>query len=396
MPYQSQRRVNVVYGVESAYNTQASAGGSSKYLRVSSGGLTLAKQAIPYNEVRTDGLMSRGRHGFRSVNGNYVSDLCFANHDDFLAASFRSTWGAAITVTQATSGMATATITPTGTTITASTGSFITAGLRVGDVITFATGLNAADIGKNLRIVGLTATVITVDKTLTTATAAATWSATRARKLIQGVTDSSFTIEESEVQIDASENFTGCRITSLQLGLQPNNLVQAQFGIIGADMNVTTGAASPYFTAPSTGGTNVPLAAVDAQLLIGSTAAVDITAASIQLDMQANNLPVVGAVVTPDVITNSFQVQGSITALRQDLSKVSSFLSETQLSLSMLLNELGTTNYIHVYIPNMTYAGDQKSGIGAEGPRTATIPLLIGADDRGGAYDATMIKLISP
>jgi len=394
MAYQSQRRVNVVYGVESAYNTQASAGGTSKYLRVSSGGLTLAKQAIPYNEVRADGLMSRGRHGFRNVNGNYVSDLCFANHDDFLAASFRSSWAAAVTLTQAS--MTSATVTPTGTTITASTGSWITAGLRVGDVITFASGLNAADIAKNLRIVGLTATVITVDKTLTTATAAATWSATRARKLVQGLTDSSFTIEESEVQIDASEIFTGCRITSLQMGLQPNNLVQAQFGIIGADMNVTTGAASPYFTAPSSGGTNVPLAAVDAQLLIGSTAAVDITAASIQIDMQANNLPVVGATVTPDVITNSFQVQGSITALRQDLSRVSSFLSETQLSLSMMLNELGTTNYIHVYIPNMTFAGDQKSGIGAEGPRTATIPLLIGADDRGGAYDATMIKLISP
>ena len=396
MAYQSQRRVSVIYGAESTYNTQATAGGSSKYLRTSSGGLTLAKQAIPYNEVRTDGLMSRGRHGFRSVNGNYVSDLCFANHDDFLAASFRSTWGASITITQATSGMATATVTPTGTTITASTGSFITAGLRVGDVITFATGLNAADIGKVLRVVGLTATVITVDKTLTTATAAATWSLTRARKLLQGLTDSSFTIEESEVQIDASEIFTGCRITSLQLGLQPNNLVQAQFGIIGADMSVVSGAASPYFTAPATGGSNVPLAAVDAQLLIGSTAAVDITAASIQIDMQANNLPVVGALVTPDVITNSFQVQGSITALRQDLSKVSAFLAETQLSLSMLLNELGTSNYIHVYIPNMTYAGDQKSGIGAEGPRTATIPLLIGADDRGGAYDATMIKLVSP
>lgn len=396
MAYQSQRRVNVVYGVESAYNTQASAGGSSKYLRVSSGGLTLAKQAIPYNEVRTDGLMSRGRHGLRSVNGNYMSDLCFADHDDFLAAAFRSTWAVAVTITQATSGMSAATVTPTGTTITASTGSFITAGLRVGDVVTFASGLNAADIGKNLRIVGLTATVITVDKTLTTATAASTWSATRARKLIQGVTDSSFTIEENETQIDASEIFTGCRLTSLQLGLQPNNLVQAQFGFIGADMNVVTGAAAPYFTAPTSGGTNVPLAAVDAQLLIGSTAAVDITAASIQLDMQGNNLPVVGATVTPDVITNSFAVQGSITALRQDLSRVSSFLSETQLSLSMLLNELGTTNYIHVYIPNMTFAGDQKSGIGAEGPRTATIPLLIGADDRGGAYDATMIKLISP
>ena len=245
MAYQSQRRVNVVYGVESAYNTQASAGGSSKYLRVSSGGLTLAKQAIPYNEVRTDGQMSRGRHGFRSVNGNYMSDLCFANHDDFLAAAFRSTWAVAVTITQATSGMSAATVTPTGTTITASTGSFITAGLRVGDVVTFATGLNAADIGKNLRIVGLTATVITVDKTLTTATAASTWSATRARKLIQGVTDSSFTIEENETQIDASEIFTGCRLTSLQLGLQPNNLVQAQFGFIGADMNVVTGAAAP-------------------------------------------------------------------------------------------------------------------------------------------------------
>src|SRR5690606_3586591 len=136
-----------------------------------------------------------------------------------------------------------ATISVASNVITASGGSFITAGLRVGDVIRATEGLHTDDTDVNLIITGLTATAITCvradGEAMTDVTGPVnSWTITRPRKVMQGSTRKAFTFEEREIDIDGSEVFEWCRIGSMNFELQPNGMAIVTFGIVGRDMTV--------------------------------------------------------------------------------------------------------------------------------------------------------------
>jgi hypothetical protein len=87
-------------------------------------------------------------------------------------------------------------------------------------------------------------------------------------------------------------------------------------------------------------------------------------------------------------------VEGSVTALKSDISRSQAFLDEEELSLHIMFteNEAEPKDFCSFFIGNLTLAGSTKSELGADGPRTQTLPLMIGKDERGGAYDATTVK----
>ncbi|HEV7417866.1 MAG TPA: phage tail tube protein, partial [Tianweitania sediminis] len=159
MAYQSGRNVAVSYKLETEFG-QLPGATDAKAFRPNSGQLTLAKEAITSNEIRRDGMSTRGRHGSRSVTGQYAGDLSVGTFDELIEAVFRGTFEAALTIDQ--DAMASATIAVDANTITAPAGSFIAAGLRVNDVIRLGEGFAAGNQNLNVRIVGLTATTITV------------------------------------------------------------------------------------------------------------------------------------------------------------------------------------------------------------------------------------------
>ena len=102
----------------------------------------------------------------------------------------------------------------------------------------------------------------------------------------------------------------------------------------------------------------------------------------------------VGSVLTPDVFTNQANVEGSITALKKDLSRVQNFLAEDQLSLHLLFteNEAEPRDFCSFFIGNLTLSGATDSEVGQDNGRTQQLPLLIGKDERGGAYsDSTVV-----
>lgn len=391
MAYQSGRNVAVTYKEETAFGILPGPT-DAKQFRVNSGGISLAKEPIRSGEVRRDGQTSRGRHGSRSATGGYTGDLSVGTFDDLLEAVFRGTFEAAITVDDA--GMGAATLTIGEHTITASAGSFIDAGLRVGDVIRAATGLDAANLNRNLRIVGLTATVITVAETLTVeAGPIAAWSLTRSKKLIMGTTPRSFTVEEHEYDIDGSEVFKGVRIGSMQLRMQPNGMATLNFGMVGQDMEVMEGEDAPYFTDATTT-TSIGLTAVEAKIMLGGEEVIDVTSVDLTLNLNANGQPVVGSVLTPDVFTNTATIEGTVTALKKDVSRSQQFLNETELSLHLLFEEpeTGAADFCSFFIGNLTLASATKGEIGSDNGRTQQFSLLVGKDERGGAYsESTMV-----
>jgi hypothetical protein len=115
-------------------------------------------------------------------------------------------------------------------TITPSAGSFINAGLRIGDVIRVPSGLVAGDLNRNLRITGITDTVITVAETLTAdAGPEAAWEIDRPKKLLMGTAPIYFTFEEEELDIGESEIFTDCEVGKLSLEMKPSSMVMVTF-----------------------------------------------------------------------------------------------------------------------------------------------------------------------
>lgn len=390
MVYQTGRNISVSYKEEVTYGTKPGATGATGF-RPNSGNLNLTKEPINSNEIRSDGMTTRGRHGSRSVTGGYTGDLSVGTFDDLFEAVFRGTWSAALELdeTDFTS------ITTGANTIVFASGSPITLGLRVGDVIRLADHSSAGNNNRNLRITALSATTITVAETLTVdAVADTSVTITRPKTLIQGTTARSFTFEEYEADIDGTEVFTGVRVGSMQLQMQPNGMATVNFGLVGQDMEVLDGASAPYFTDP-TKTTTIGLTAVEAKIMLGDEEVLDVSSIDMTLNLNASGVPVVGSVLTPDVFTNLATVELSITALKKDVTRAEQFLNETELSLHLLFeeNESGAADFVSFYVPNLTLATATKGDLGQDNARTQQFTCLVGVDERGGAYEKTMVKL---
>jgi hypothetical protein len=90
MAYQSGRQIEVAYAVETTYGTLPDAT-PAKVFRPNAGNLSLGIEPIRSNENRRDGMMTRGRHGTRSVTGQYSGDLSVGSYDDLIEAVLRGT-----------------------------------------------------------------------------------------------------------------------------------------------------------------------------------------------------------------------------------------------------------------------------------------------------------------
>jgi len=388
MPYQTGRNILVSFKPEAAFGTLPDRTGG-KTFRANSGSLNLAKEPIRSGENRRDGQTTRGRHGSRSVTGSYVADLSLGTFDDLFAAVFRGAFDTPLALSALS-----LTADATARTFTRSAGSWITDGVRVGDVVRFAGFAAAGNNARNLRVTGVTATVLSVAEAPIAVSSAQTGvTLARPRKLLQGVVPRSFAFEEGEIDIDASEVFTGCRVGQMQLELQPNGMGRVTFGIVGQNMQLKEGAESPYFDQPVET-VSIGLTAVEAALRLGDVDVLDLSSLSLSINLSASGTPVVGSNVTPDVFTNLANVEGSITALRSDVSQVKRFLNEDQLSLHIMFteNESEPRDFCSFFLGNLTLSSASKSELGADGPRTQTLTLMPGVDERGGAFDRTTVK----
>jgi hypothetical protein len=389
--HQTGRNVAVAYKEETNYGQLPAASGATIF-RPNTGNLTLSKEAINSNENRRDGMKSRGRHGSKSVSGQYTGDLSVGTFDPLIEAVFRGTFEPALILdeTDFTS------ITTTANTIVFAVGSPVTLGLRVGDLIRISDHATTANNNRNLRITALDSTTITVAETLTVDSVADTdVTITRPKKLVQGVKSRSFTFEEQEIDIDGSEVYTGVRVGSMQLQLQPNSMATVTFTLVGQDGELMAGAQSPFFTSP-TETVSIGLTAVEAKIRLGTADVLDISSLDLNINLNAAGVPVVGSNVTPDVFTNLADVTGSITALKSDTARVQNFLDEDQLSLHLLFEENDATlpDFIAFFIGNMTLGSATKSDLGTDGARTQSFDLMVGKDT-GTERDPTMVKFLT-
>lgn len=364
----------------------------------------LSKTAIESKEIRRDAMRTRGRHGFQqTAGGPYLTERSLGSADLITLALLRGSFDTEISLT---SGDYTSLAIAAGppSVITFTSGSPITKGIRVGDVIMITASGTPANNNRNLRVTALTASTITVAELLTTAGADITATMKRrGRKVINppagSLVNTYFTIEEYLADIDQSELFTDCFWKTGKWSMAPDGLFMFEPSWVGTGAFVPEPAvSSPVFTSPTTP-TGTPLAALDATIRMGSTDLVNLTAFDLTIDNGAVAPQVVGAKVSPTVLPGQNSISMNLTMLRSDLSNLTSYFNETSLSLHVLAveNTAEPKNFISLNVPFFTLGGVSKSAASIAGgaqTETLTVPAaLIGADTSGAGFDNTMMSV---
>lgn len=332
----------IAYKKESSGWGVLASGSGAKYLRRVTGGFNLTKDTYTSAEINPSFQIADMRHGIRSVDGSLSGELSPSSYSDFMQSVIAKdfvTGGSAtgLSVTIATSGSL--------FTITRSTGSWITDGFYVGNVIRMTgAGLNVANQSNNALVVAMSATVLTVQATSSTALVAegpiASVAVAVPGKLtytpLTGHTDDSYTVEEFYSDIAQSEVFSGVKVGSMAVSLPTTGLVTCDFNFMGKDLAQT--GTSQYFTTPTTASTTGIFASVSGTLVVNGAPIGLITSMDFTVERGLEAANVVGSNVSANVFTGKFNVSGNFSTYFQDGTYRDYFKDETAISVIVALS----------------------------------------------------------
>jgi hypothetical protein len=396
--YQSGSNVIVAYKAQAALGTPAS-GGSGYGLRWLAGsqGFRPAKAIIENEEVRQDGLTTRGRHGSREVTGSFRVNLAVGDIDVLLAAVMRTSWTAAVTRTYDNSaGLTSLAISGTGSTITQVGTTTLIGVVHKGDLIKLGSMSTAANNDKWVRVLDVTATVITLPAgSLTDQAADTACTMTVSRKVYSASapTDTYFTFDVYNADIDRSVTYTDVKVTGIELAMSPDNNIVATINLHGLDWTSNATGASPVLTSP-TFSTARPLVMADGKVMISGTDYADISSFSMSY-MMGSSAPKVLAPNPPDVFLGRARASGNLVSLRTDLDWLDAFDNETQMTFFIHMIEVGDSDpkdFLGLWVGDAVFDGAEESNLGSDDGLAENIPWRAGKDVAGSASAGTIIK----
>lgn len=402
MPGQPGTNVSVRIKAESVYGTPVTGAGSEE-LRIQPGqGLKMDRALIEDPTIRSDGQREMARLGSKNVSGAYQSTLSVGTFNTLLAALFRNTFVATAVKFTCDGGAAhtsLAVTTQNTLTLVGSDSFLVTHNVKVGDVIRLGATVAGSD-NVNAIVATVTGSVITVLGTpWTNFTADSNATFTLMKKVTNGatLTRSSYTVEQYLSDLDESEQFAGCRVSSVKLSWSPNEVVGIEIGFVGQQMAILGTASAPGLTSP-TQYTSIGLVAVDSSISLAGVSIATVTAGELMFDLGVAGEPVCGSTVSPDVWEGPMKVTGSITAIRTALtgSHLARFLAETDnVELSLLFVEPDPVvpfDFVHVFIPRLKYLGD-VGALGGSGPIKEVIPVYAAAKSPTTGYDSATASI---
>jgi hypothetical protein len=326
---------------QAAKGTIATTGGA-QIMRRESSTFALAKDTFTTESEITSTLqITANRHGARQVNGKLTGLLSPGTYSDPLSSLLRRDFAAVAPITAASITIAGAG--PTYT-VTRAAGSFLTDGIKVGMVGRLTAGtFNAANLNKNLFIIGLTATVATVmtidNSALVPEGPIAASTFTVPGKVtyvpVTGHTNLYYTVEEWMADVPSSERNTDVKFTQANISLPGSGNAKIDFTAMGLDQS---GAAGAYFVTPTAETTSAPCVAASGALLVNGVLQAVVTDMSINIDGSgAVADAVVGSNVRPDVFSGKVKVSGSFTAYFSDPALHTAYLNESVVQILSVL-----------------------------------------------------------
>lgn len=401
MTIQSNVGVAIAYAAQAGLGTPAAVG-NGKYIRRVTTNIAPNKESFQSNEVRPDYQVSDLRHGMRSGRGSVEGEISIQTFDDWFEALLGGTWaaGPSAAPAQFATGVtiANGAEANTSTLTFAGAGNLLTLGFKLGQIVRTAGLTNPLNNSKNIRIVGLTATVMTVTPQLVaTAQQAAGWSITTPGKtVLMGTTSRYFTIEQIMPDLDISERYTDCRINSANIRVVPNGMCTVSWEVLARDFAVLTGAASPYFTTIADAPVSSIVAGLDGGLRLGGKERAVVTSLDLSISNNFSMQGVIGTPIAPDIFQGRKTVTGNLSAYMEDESLLNLFLNETEADLTVaLMASTGTPqDFITLNLQRIKLSSAQHS-VAADGGVIAQFAFqgLIANGGAGVNVDKTSISM---
>ena len=380
----------LTYKKETTWGVLPTAAAGQALRRVTSN-LDMKKATFQSNEIRPDYQMANFRHGMRSVDGSISCELSVGTYKDFMATICRSAFALPLSSVAAITITAAQTLGAAGT-FTRSTGSFLTDGFKVGDVVQWS-GWSApatTNNANNFYVTALTAAVMTgtfINSTSFVSKAAGdSVTVAQAGKKVamatSGQVNDSYSIEHWFSDIAQSEVFTGCRLNQLDIKLPATGFAACDLAFMGKDV-VT--AQAQYFTNPTSISTGGNLASVNGILYLAGVQVGLITSLNIQAKAGMTSLDVVGQNVRPDIFAGMMMVSGQMLVCFQDNTVRDIFINETEAALQCVFttDNTATANFIAFTMSRIKCGGANKDD-GVKG-LVLTIPYTALLDQNGGA-----------
>lgn len=354
----------LAYKLESAWGSDPGASGAQYMKRVTSD-LGLKRNRLNSQQIISSQQIRSSRAGMKRVEGTISDELSAGTWEDFLAAALRRLF----TLRTAISGLS---ITVAGTgptyTITRAAGDWFAGGVLIGHIVKLTAGsFNALNLNKNVRVVSMTATVltvITIDGTAMfaegpIASATMTFSGKDTYVPASGHTNQSFTIEHWYSDIARSERFNGCKIAGIQIAIPANGMATIQARFLGK--TVQTGA-SQYFTSPTVEVASEALCSASGALRVAAVEQGVVTALNISIDTGASIPEVAFVDVPPDVFVGRVRVSGSFSAFYENGTLMDAFVADTTTSINALLTgSVPATDFMALILPTVKLGSCDKS-----------------------------------
>lgn len=377
----------VIYKVQSALGTKATAG-SAQILRRVTSNLELRKNTFQSNEIRTDYQISDFRHGTKYIEGNISGEISPGTYKDFFAAALRRDF---TTVSAITSLSITITGSSAPYTVARGSGSWLTDGIKVGDVVKFTAGtFNVANTGKNLLVASVSASNLTVYPLNSSSMvaqgpiASATLTVVGKKTYVPTTshTNKYFTVEHWFSDISESESFVDCKVNTVAVAITPTGMATVDFGFIGRSQDLS---ASQYFTTPTAATTTGVTAGANGLLMVSGATVGNVTGISFDINGNMTREDVIGSSSSPDIFAGSVLVSGQITILFEDDTYSQMFEDETEASIAVALTTSNdaAADFVSFVMPRIKVGGNSKDD-GQKGI-VQTLPFTALFDGTGGA-----------
>ena len=390
----------VTYKPETTYGVMPAAAAAQAMRRTTSS-LDLTKDTYQSAVIRPDFQVSDFRHGLRKVGGSISGELSAKTYGDFLCAALKKDFVVGASV-------AGASITVAGTagawTITRAAGSFLTDGVKIGDVIRLTAGtFNAANRDKNILVTAMSGTVLTgivlnasalvPEGPIASATLAVIGKKTFTPQ--SGHTDKSFSIEHwypDAGATGASEVFTGCKVSKISYTLPATGMATVAVEFVGKDM--VPGAAQYFVNATPVTVTGT-MAAVNGVLKVGTAIGGTITSASIEISSAQSSEPGIGSNTADQVATGRVIVTGQVTAKFDSTALRDAFVNETEISACMVFtsDNSAASDFVGFTLGRLKLNGASKDD--GEKVLIQTLPFQALLDTAGGAGKSTEMTTLT-
>ena len=388
----------LTYKKQTGLGVPASGSGGQQLRRVTST-INLTKETYQSAEIRPDQQVADFRHGSRQVSGTLSGELSAGTYAPFIQSVLRRDFAAvaaipSLAVTIAASGVNYAVSVSTGT-------PFLTGGIKVGMVVRLsAAGLNAANSAKNLLVISVTATTLTVtplngsvmvaEGPISAVAVTATGKSTYVPETAQ--TQDYYTVEHWFPDVAQSEVYNDVMQTNAQVKIPANGMATIDFPLVG--LNVSTGT-SQVLTTPTAISTSGSTAGVNGLLFVAGVPVAIVT--SIDFDINGNIAvadAVVGSVARPDVFQGTVAATGTFSAYFTDATFRDYFINETEVSIVVVLTSDATAAADFVsFTMSRVKLGDADVSDGANG-LTRSFPFTALKNVAGGAALANLATTI--